>query len=61
MNKEQTEKFINVVLGKSRAIRAKKPPTEEEKVVNKLVTFNRAVVAGMSQSQIRAAHLRGCC
>jgi hypothetical protein len=61
MNRERTEKFIAVALGKSRIKHAAKPLTEQEKIVNRMVIKNRAVRNGMSQSQRRAAILRGCC
>jgi hypothetical protein len=60
MTPKQLENYVNVATGKARVVRASKPLTTEERVANRLVIKNRAVRADMSQSQRRAAILRGC-
>ena len=61
MTPKQLENYVNVATGRARIVRASKPPTTEERIVNRMVVRNRAVRAGMTQSQRRAAILRGCC
>jgi hypothetical protein len=60
MSKEQQLKnFVAIATGRAR-VRASKPPTREEQVVNRMVTFARAKWNNMSPQQKRAMILRGC-
>ena len=60
MTEQKLKDYTDVLLGKARVVRAKKAPTTEERIANRAVVRNRAVVADMTAPQRRAAILRGC-
>jgi hypothetical protein len=60
MSKEEFDKYISILLGKTRVMAAKREPTETEKFADKLIARNRADQARMTEQERVAGRIRGC-